>query len=258
MKRKITLLSIIVLAALSSFAYRGESRLHLNLFNDGQFTVVVDGQRYTNVQGQLVVSGLNPGTHRIRVVEHFFGRRGHHQERSVLYVGSVNVPFRSIVYAQMTNHNRLRIQEIRKLPVPRANRGRYYRDYRGNRGYGYDRDYQNRGNRDGYRGRRGGEPVNRHARSNVNAFGDLKFTLKQTAFDKDRLRIAKQFASSNRMNSAEVAQVMEMFSFESNRLNFAKFAWHHVVDPQNYFNVNRAFSFSKSVRELDRYIAGNN
>ncbi len=271
MKRKITLLSIIVLATLSSFAFRGESRLHLNLFDDGNFTVVVDGQRYMDVRGKLLVTGLTPGTHRVRVVKHFHNRRGHRVDRNVLFVGNINVPFRSAVFAHLTNNNRLRVREIRRLPSPRYNRGRNHRNY-GNRGYGnngrdynYRDGYGNRGNRgyhDGYGHRRGGTSnqgdVNRGPRGNRgNSFNYLKFTLKQTSFDKDRLRIAKQYANNQRLNSAEVAKIMDEFSFESSRLNFAKFAWHKVVDPQNYFNVNRAFSFSKSIRELDRYIVNN-
>jgi len=47
---------------------------------------------------------------------------------------------------------------------------------------------------------------------------------------------------------------MGVFSFESTRLDFARMAYHRVIDPQNYFIVNNAFRFSSSIDELYQYI----
>jgi hypothetical protein len=73
-------------------------------------------------------------------------------------------------------------------------------------------------------------------------------------FDSNRLQIAKQVISTNQLTSAQITDIMRLFSFESSRLEIAKFAYNYVVDPQRYFMVNNAFSFSSSVDDLNRFI----
>jgi len=257
MKRKITLSIILMVGALLSQAYPGASRLHLDLFDDGQFIVTVNGQRFYDVQGQLTVNGLDPGTHRVRVMEVFYGRRGQRQGRTVLYNGSVNIPFRSAVFAHMTGNMQLRVSDIRRLPNRRAYRRNDRRrapDYRHPRDMRYP-NYGRRGGNRGY-GNRGYRNNPSGLRGNAQAFNGLKVTIRNTSFDKQRLLIAKQYSNNHRMTSAQVADIMTIFSFDSNRLEFAKHAWHNVIDPQNYFLVNRSFSFSSSTRKLDAYING--
>jgi hypothetical protein len=69
--------------------------------------------------------------------------------------------------------------------------------------------------------------------------------------------MAKHALSANYVTSAQVWEIMDLFSFESNRLELSKYAYSHTVDPQNYFLVHRAFRFSYSTRELNRFIARN-
>lgn len=253
MKRTITLLSLMMLAAFSGFAYVGGSQLHLGLFTDGDFTVSIEGQRFTNVRGNLVISDLNPGTHQIRIVENFYGRRGHRVESNLLYHGSINVPFRSAVYANLTNGNNLRIHEIVQLDRGRDN-------HQANRG-GSNRPgtYRGHQNSDPYRGGvRGG---NRHGYGNEMrrgqaAFQDLSLRMRNARFENDRLLIAKEYARNFPITSAQTADIMRMFSFESSRLHFARFAHRHVVDPQNYYIVYDAFSFSSSRHQLRRQLGG--
>jgi hypothetical protein len=54
-----------------------------------------------------------------------------------------------------------------------------------------------------------------------------------------------------------VIQMMRLLSFEGSRLDLVKFAYQHVIDPQQFYQVNDAFRFDYSIRELDRYIRRN-
>ena len=76
------------------------------------------------------------------------------------------------------------------------------------------------------------------------------------SFDDNRLQVAQQIVMSNRVTSAQVTDIARLFSFESTRLKFAKFAYAYVLDPNSYFMVNNAFSFSSSVDDLHRFITG--
>jgi len=90
---------------------------------------------------------------------------------------------------------------------------------------------------------------------NQQEFNSALQHIRSQSFDDSKLRVARQIARGNALRSNQVKRIARQFSFESTRLKFAKFAYQRVVDPQNYYRVNEAFSFSSSVRNLDRYIA---
>jgi hypothetical protein len=97
-------------------------------------------------------------------------------------------------------------------------------------------------------------PTPRPGCSNASDFGFILQEISRQHFDSSRLQVAKQVISTNRLTSAQITDVMRLFSFESSRLEIAKFAYSYVVDPQRYFMVNNAFSFSSSVDDLNRFI----
>ena len=47
---------------------------------------------------------------------------------------------------------------------------------------------------------------------------------------------------------------MGLLSFESNKLELAKFAYRFVADKQKFFLVNDSFTFESSIGELDRFV----
>jgi hypothetical protein len=87
-------------------------------------------------------------------------------------------------------------------------------------------------------------------------FRDMKQSVASNSFEESKLNIAKQVASSNCLFSSEVKEIMELFSFESSRLEFAKFAYRYTFDVGNYYKVNGAFQFESSIEELNKYIDG--
>lgn len=74
------------------------------------------------------------------------------------------------------------------------------------------------------------------------------------SFDSSKLTVAKQVVSSNPMTAAQILGICKMFSFESNKLEFAKFAYPYCIEPNRYYLLNEAFSYESSKRELDEYI----
>jgi len=87
-------------------------------------------------------------------------------------------------------------------------------------------------------------------------FEAAKTQIIKANFDDTKLIIAKQIASNNCLTAAQIRDIMKLFSFESTRLEFAKFAYSHCYDKGNYFMVNDAFSFSSSIEELNEFIYG--
>ncbi len=86
------------------------------------------------------------------------------------------------------------------------------------------------------------------------AFASALQTVKNKSFDDDKLTIAKQIALSNCLLTEQVKKLALQFSFEDNKLEFAKFAYIHTYDPENYFKLNDIFNFSSNIEELNDYI----
>lgn len=79
--------------------------------------------------------------------------------------------------------------------------------------------------------------------------------LKNESFDNTRLKSAKQFAKNNRLSADQVKAVTETFTFDSNRLEWAKYAYDFCYNPANYFVLRPAFTFISYYNELQDYIA---
>ena len=73
-------------------------------------------------------------------------------------------------------------------------------------------------------------------------------------FDETRLNTAKRMINVNPMSTRQIVDICKLFTFEANRLEFAKYAYIHCVDPNKYFLVNEVFTFDSSKKELDDYI----
>jgi hypothetical protein len=90
-----------------------------------------------------------------------------------------------------------------------------------------------------------------------NAFDRAKNTIKNNSFESDMLSTSKQVASNNCLTVNQVVEIIELFSFESTKLEFAKFAYRYTYDIGNYYEVNNAFTYSSSKQELNNYINKN-
>jgi hypothetical protein len=88
-------------------------------------------------------------------------------------------------------------------------------------------------------------------------FALAKQTLASTGFESTRLEIAKQITGSNCLTSDQVRELVGMFSFESNRLDLAKYAFHRTYDVDNFHQVSQALGYSSSQSELAQYAMAN-
>jgi len=81
-------------------------------------------------------------------------------------------------------------------------------------------------------------------------------SIKRKTFSETQLRLAKQIVSSNYLTVRQLVRVANIFSFESTKLDFVKFAYDYAYDPENYWMINDVFSFSSSTDELDEFLYG--
>jgi hypothetical protein len=89
---------------------------------------------------------------------------------------------------------------------------------------------------------------------NTQVFEQFKQSLKNESFDNTRLTVAKQVINNNWFTAVQVKEIVKLFTFETSKLDIAKYAYTHTVDRGSYFIVNDAFTFSNTKDELMKYI----
>lgn len=89
---------------------------------------------------------------------------------------------------------------------------------------------------------------------NNSSFEELTNSIKAKSFEDAKMKVAKQGISANCVSAAQVRKLMDLFSFEENKLEITKYSYRYTVDKNNYFKVNDGFSFDSSVDSLNEYI----
>lgn len=85
---------------------------------------------------------------------------------------------------------------------------------------------------EGYSGDIGCQPPLSEAR-----FSSMLNTIEDQDFASSKKRIAKQVISNNCMVVSHLVEILELFNFESDKLEMAKFAHAYIYDIENYYEV---------------------
>lgn len=85
-------------------------------------------------------------------------------------------------------------------------------------------------------------------------YNDAKKSIEAKPFDDTRLNIAKQIADNNCMTVEQIKGIASVFSFEDNKLEFAKYAYDRCTEKKNYYKVGDIFKFDSNVNELNEYV----
>ena len=83
--------------------------------------------------------------------------------------------------------------------------------------------------------------------SDVNA---IRNAIEEESFSDDKIIVAKQALKGKCMSVQNIIYISESFDFEDGKLEFAKFAYNCTYDIDNFYQVNKIFSFSSSKEEL--------
>lgn len=82
----------------------------------------------------------------------------------------------------------------------------------------------------------------------------LKGSIQKQSFSDNKMNVAKTFLKNKCLSVSQIKDIMGLFSFEGDKLSFAKLAYDRCVDKENYYQVSDAFSFSSSNDELTDFI----
>ncbi len=227
MKKVIFTLLIQILVTISVAQAQG-SVLNLRTTGNYLFAVQVDNQYVSAPDRNFTIQNLSPGNHFVRI----FRTRAGHNLREV-YSGYVNIPFNSSVNTVYERNGRIRIVNILALAPIYT-----YPDNHCNNPYPTQVVYQN--------------VITPICDAD---FNQLLHTLNNINFDSSRLSVAKQIISNQHLSTDQVIRIMDLFTFDSSKLEFAKYAYGRTVDRNRYFQTYNSFTFNSSVDELSEYIA---
>jgi len=222
--KQLLLLSAIIVASVQLRASHLASELNLRLQHQAWFTLTIDNRCYDTPVNFFHTGNLSPGNHFIQVTRLDHGYYGPLSVETHLFSGYIHIPALSRVHAFIDKNGKLRINNITALaPVPVAPNqcAPVPVTYNGMNEYDFD---------------------------------NLCQTIDRLSFESSRMQVAKQAIASNHLTSRQVSILIKMMTFESSKLDLAKFAYRNTVDKQNYFIINDAFTFESSITELNEFI----
>ena len=85
-------------------------------------------------------------------------------------------------------------------------------------------------------------------------FNTILNQLKNTSFDNSRLELMRVVVAGHRFSAEQIKILTEQFSFDDNKLEFAKMAYPSCVNPQDYFVVADCLSFKSTKDKLFQFI----
>lgn len=85
-------------------------------------------------------------------------------------------------------------------------------------------------------------------------FLNIKSSIEKISFNSSRESQLKSIARGRCFSVNQIKELLKLYSFESSKLDLAKFLYEFCIDKQNYFQVNDVFSFSSSVDDLNKFL----
>jgi hypothetical protein len=238
MKQTFTLFAALLLTV--SVMAQGRSKLSISIAANVATRIQVDNMKYKMDGDELVLKTINPGNHNIKIYQlrsrGGYQNGGNNNSYQLVYNGNINLKPQT----QMD----IMVNRFGKAFIDEQNIGRQYND---DDDWG-DNDNWNNGNNNNN---------NSYQPMEAQAFDQLKQAIRNENISDSKEKLAKQYIALNYFTAVQVKELVQLFTFESNKVEIAKFAYKYTIDKGNFFAVYSAFTFSSSKEEVMDYIQKN-
>ena len=229
MKTFLTLLFATFLS-ISAFAY-GEGRLTITLATKNS-QVLVDGRTYlAGSDNTIVIDNLRPGNHNVRIYDTRKRRNGRN-DRNTRNERSGDLIYSGTIHLKSFQHVDIMVNRFGKALVDE-------RDLRKNDDSWSD-DFD--------------DPYGNYRVIRDVEFNQLVGNIKSKWFSSQKLETARQGMQNEYFRTAQVRELLQLFSTDTDKLELAKLAFDKTVDKNRYYTLYDLFSFQSSRDELDQYI----
>ena len=89
---------------------------------------------------------------------------------------------------------------------------------------------------------------------NESEFSQLMQKMRSQWLNSQKMQVAREAVSRDMFSTAQVRQLIQLISSESDKLELAKLAYRNTVDNRNYAQLYDVFAYQSSREELERYI----
>jgi hypothetical protein len=225
MKTKLLITVFAFVFCIISASASGLSSLTLTIEGNANYKVRLNHQWTSFTGNEFYFDQLMPGNHHVRILK-LSNRRNNYGHQAVLvYDGVISLPAHADVVMRLNRFGMLQMVSCQNSIQTVSC---------------YDYNIVN-------------EPFCNPAVSDEEFFG-IRNVIAQRTFESSRVELAHQVLRGRMFTSAQVASLLEVFTFESSRLEIAKAAYVRTVDPLNYYLVYSAFTFDSSISDLNRFI----
>ncbi len=238
-------LTLAITAALHATAGCENSTMEVHTALHRPIKVYVDGHTGSNPPTvDVVVNNIPPGMHRIQVVEVRTNRYGE-QTHTTVYNGNIDVRPSVYMDARVDEYRGISIHDTH---VPCDQTGSTPPPASGSAGYSStpsDAPVQ------------AAPPV--PAVPEHMSDGDFKKlvnTITASKYETKKLDTLNASITGAAFATDQVRQVMNLFSFESNKLAVAKLLYDHTVDQQNYSKLASGFNFQANKDAFEKFLSG--
>ncbi|HEV7779724.1 MAG TPA: DUF4476 domain-containing protein [Chitinophagaceae bacterium] len=228
MKKFFTLL-LSSLFSLSLLAFDG-SRLSISApGTTSELKIEIDGRPFSMKNNSITVGYLGEGRHNVKIYKEAKRTQTSFGRREIVYNSTINLKRGFHLDITVNRFGKVLVDE-RRINV----NDEWYND------------------EDEYYDHEGWD--NSMDKMSVREFETLKESLRKEWFENNRLTSVKVILEKSNFSTSQVKDLMLLFSFESNRLEIAKAAYHKTIDKENYYQLNEALTFSSSKDDLARFI----
>lgn len=225
MKKILYSFALVLVAFVSQANHYNNSELNLDVYGNTRFTVALDAEVFNRPDYHYRILDVTPGSHYLEVRQASFHPYGY---GIVIFSGYVNIPVASEIFARIDRYGRFKINRVAPLHAEPAVYNQPHCTHE--------------------------VPAMVPMAMNNYDFDMLRNSIDSKSFESTRMEIAKQVLSQRYVTSGQVMELMKLMTFESTKLELAKFAFGRTVDKQNFYRVNDEFTFESSIRELNDYI----
>lgn len=247
--KKIIFTLTLSLSIISASAFRGLSEINLKLYDNSVFFIVFDNVTYNYYTSSYNFENVTPGSHFISVIRQ--QPYGYYSTPVTLFSGFINIPVNKKIFSMINMYGSFVV--ISQSPLlgaddtPYSDDSYYYDGYE-NGTWSGSSNYYNDGYTSGY--------FDYTPYMSQVSFMSLICVINNATFESSKIKIASQAINTNFLTSSQVLLLLKCFTFESSKLEIAKLAYSKVIDKENFFKVNDAFTFDSSIDELNEFICG--
>ena len=101
----------------------------------------------------------------------------------------------------------------------------------------------------------GGNSINNYLVATDKQFADIKASINGESYDEDRVKMAKVVLKEILLSAVQIKTLLNLLSYDDNRLILAKYAYDYCNDKHAYGLVANALSYSSNKKNLLDYIA---